>query len=167
MAKENRPKIRIEMEQADWILEALSVCGLLLLFLLPAAYYRDLPAIIPQHFNASGEADGYGAKSTLWFLPAIGLVLFLALTAINRAPHIFNYPVKITPENAEHQYRLATRLIRMLKVAVLLLFTYLCWEMMQGALRGKAELNPVLMWAVLGGFVPVIGWYWVAAFRKK
>ena len=49
------------------------------------------------------------------------------MTFINRRPDWFNYPVKITSDNALTQYTMATRLIRVLKASVTILFAYVVW----------------------------------------
>ncbi len=167
MTTENRPKIRIEWQSADWLVEGLAFSGLLLLFLLPAVYYADLPEVIPQHFDGAGTADGFGPKSVMWWLPGIGLMLYLVLTVLNRMPHIFNYPVKITPENAERQYTLATRLLRALKTVVMILFAYLAWGMISVALNKTTGLHPVLLWGFILGILAALVWYWRSAYQKK
>lgn len=167
MTNEQRPKIELEQTPADRILEGVAAAGLIVLWVLPAAYYNDLPDTIATHFNAAGEADGYGPRITLWLLPLIGLGLYIGLTLVNRYPRIFNYPVKITPENAERQYQLATRLIRMLKTGIMWLFTYLCWLIVNSASSGQATLNPVFLWIVMGSVSGMIMWYMWRAFSGK
>jgi len=167
MAKEQRPRIAIELTGLDRALEGLALSGLLVLILLPAVYYADLPDTIPQHFNAKGEADGFGSKTFVWFLPGIGAALYIFMTVLNRSPHIFNYTVKITEENAAEQYRLATRLIRWLKAFVVLLFVYITWGIISGAMTGKTSLSPWLLFVVLAINFGTIGWYWTASWRKR
>ncbi len=167
MTNEQRPKIDLEQTPADRILEGVAAAGLLILLVLPAVYYQELPGTIPIHFNAAGAADGYGDKSMVWMLPLIGLGIYLMMTFINRRPHIFNYPVKITPENAEQQYKTATRLIRILKAAIMLLFAYICWGMIQGALSGQASLGPVFLWITLGAIFGTLVWYLWTAVRER
>lgn len=167
MPKEQQHKIALEPSPADRILEGLALAGLVVLLAVPAVYYSDLPDTIPTHFNAAGEADDYGPKITIWLLPLIGLGLYVALTLINRQPQIFNYPVKITPENAGRQYQLATRLIRLLKAGITWMFVYLCWLIVNAALTARATLGPVFLWIVLGGVSGTIGWYMWQAYRDK
>jgi len=167
MIRGQRPKIAIEPTQTDRLLEGLAATGLLLLLLLPAVYYDELPDIIPRHFNGAGEVDGYGPKSSLWALPAVGLGLYILLTLINRWPHIFNYPVAITADNAEKQYRLATRLIRIIKAAIMILFAVITWSVIQMAIAAKSILGPVFLAIIMGSLFAVIGWYMWAAYRGK
>lgn len=167
MTKEQQPKILLEQTPADRILEGVAVAGLLLMLILPAVYYNELPDTIPTHFNGAGKADGYGNKLTVWVLPLIGLGLYTMLTFINRSPQQFNYPVKVTPENAQRQYELATRLIRMLKAVIMLLFVYICYMVIQGALSGEASLGAGFIWVTLTAVFGTIAWYWRAAYRER
>lgn len=167
MLRDQRPKITIEPTQTDRLLEGLAATGLLLLLLLPIAYYGDLPDSIPQHFNAAGEVDRYGSKASLWFLPGMGVFLYVLLTVLNRWPHIFNYPVKITAENAEKQYRMATRLLRILKTVILFLFAVITWGVIRGAMGGDSSLGPAFLVLALGAVFGVLGWYMWMAFRNK
>lgn len=59
---------------------------ILILALLPMAYlasiWNVLPETVPTHFNASGEADGWGSKTILIWLPlalTIGTYLLMQL----------------------------------------------------------------------------------------
>jgi uncharacterized membrane protein len=88
MKKEQRPEIALNFGPFDWFLEGIAAAGMILLLLLPAVYYTELPDTIPQHFNARGEADGFGPKITLWILPILGVVLYMILTILVRIPSI-------------------------------------------------------------------------------
>lgn len=138
---ENRPKLIIEITTADQILEILSWLVLLFLWGLVIYFYSNLPQIIPIHFNASGRANGFGSKGTLFLLPVIGTALFIGLTALNKVPHIFNYPTAITSENALKQYTNATRVLRFVKLIILIIFTEIVWATIATA-TGKANGLP-------------------------
>tara|TARA_R100000935_G_scaffold1439_1_gene4563 strand:- start:122016 stop:122447 length:432 start_codon:yes stop_codon:yes gene_type:complete len=63
-------------------LRVIIIALILLSFLFPAFYYTQLPEEIPIHFNAAGEADGFGKKSTIWLLPILNIVNLLVVFAI-------------------------------------------------------------------------------------
>jgi hypothetical protein len=110
--------------------------------------------MIPVHFNAAGLPDGFGSKSTLWILPLTAVFLYLLLTVLEAFPNIYNFPVKITPGNAFIQYRLATRLIRILKTILLILFSFISYKTIKTATGdttglGKAFL-PVFLLITFG-----------------
>ncbi|MES2373785.1 MAG: DUF1648 domain-containing protein [Bacteroidota bacterium] len=120
---EARPKIKLTLSPLDNALELTGKIFLLVLWGLIAYTYFKLPATIPIHFNASGQADGYGNKATLLLLPALATLLYVGLTQLNKYPHIFNYMGNITEDNALRQYTIATRMLRFIKVAILLIFS--------------------------------------------
>lgn len=117
-----RPKLNIELTSTDKAIEALGWIGLVLFWGLTIISYGHLPDIIPTHYNIEGQADGFGAKDTIWLLPTITTLLFVGLTILNNFPHTFNYPTKITEDNAKSQYTNATRLIRYLKLVMVVIF---------------------------------------------
>lgn len=117
-----RPEIKIKPTRTDTILEAIGYIGLAALWIFVIVMYYKLPDVVPTHFNLAGEADGFGDKKTSFFLPIIATVQFLVLSTIQQNPEQFNYPVTITPENAEKQYTNAVRMIRALRVMLVVLF---------------------------------------------
>lgn len=114
--------MKLELTLFDKILEALGWSSILAIWVLTITNYTKLPDRIPIHFNGTGEADGFGARGNILALPLIATILFLGLTILNKFPHIFNYPAKITTDNALRQYTNATQLIRYLKFIIVIVF---------------------------------------------
>jgi uncharacterized membrane protein len=133
-----RPKIKISRTTTDWFIDFVAFAFLVILIALPLINYGSLPESIPVHFNASGQPDDYGGRNTLLFLPAVGIFMYILMTVIEQFPQIYNYPVEITEENAESQYRNAVRLIRVLKTVVLLIFSFISFKTIETA-TGKAS----------------------------
>lgn len=156
-----RPKIQLEKRPQDWVIEMATFVGLLLLIGLPILHYSSLPDTIPIHFNAKGVADGYGSKGTLLMLPILGTVMFIGLYALNRVPHIFNYPVEITEENAEKQYRNGTSLMRWLNMVITLSFAFMEWRVIDSSMQGQGDLGayflPVFLISIFG---PIVYFIW-------
>lgn len=135
--EEERPKITLIPTTADKMVELLGWLILLALWGWTFTHYSTLPDTIPTHFNASGEADGFGSKASIIGLPLISTLLFIGLTVLNRYPHIFNYPTAITQDNAFRLYTLATRMLRYLKLVLVLVFGGIEFMTIQNA-TGKA-----------------------------
>jgi uncharacterized membrane protein len=152
-----RPRIKLKRTSIDWVLEFVAFAFLLILIILPLAYFKTLPETIPVHFNAAGQPDDYGSRSSLWFLPLTGAFMYLMFTILEGFPQIYNYPVQITPENAVIQYKLATRLMRILKTIILLTFSIISFQTIKTATGGTTGLGkaffPVFL---LLTFVPII-----------
>jgi uncharacterized membrane protein len=152
-----RPRIRPALNNVDILLEVLGWVTLILIWILTFIKYQSLPDTIPVHFNAAGNVDQYGGKGTILMLPIIATLLFAGLTILNRYPYIFNYPVRITPDNAERQYMIAARIIRHLKFtipATLLIIEYRIYTIATGKASGLGSwLLPVTVAVIL---LPVI-----------
>ena len=125
---ENRPKLKPVSTKFDLILEIAAFLFFLAIWLLPIFAYQILPETIPTHYNLKGEIDDWGSKGTIFILPAIGLVLYIGLTVLNKYPHVFNYPTKVTEDNALQQYSKATRWMRIIKLIVVMLFFAIEWQ---------------------------------------
>jgi len=143
-----RPVLDLPPTSTDIVLEILSALGMLVLVYLFVHAWATLPETIPTHFDIHGEPDGWGSKSTLVMLPIIALVLYAFMTIINRYPHVFNYIVPITEENAERQYRLGQGIMRWVKLEVVWLFVYIEWATIRTA-NGQGDGFGIL-------FVPIV-----------
>ena len=132
-----RPKITPIPTTGDKLVELFGWLILIALWAITIINYSSLPDTIPTHFNAAGEADGFGSKATILSLPVIASLLFIGLTVLNRFPHVFNYPTAITQDNALRLYTLATRMLRYLKLVLVLVFGGIEFMTIQNA-TGKA-----------------------------
>jgi len=163
----SRPIIKIALKRKDYILEAVALIAIIGLITIPFIYYQQLPDIIPNHFNAKGKPDSYGSKAVIWLYPTIGLLLYLGLTAVSRIPHRFNYPVKITEENAYYQYKNAVKLTRTIKLFCALIFLYLTHKTVTTALGDEAGLGAYFLPLFLGLIFTTLAVYVVNAVRNK
>jgi uncharacterized membrane protein len=162
-----RPRIKPKSSAFDQMLEALGWILLVIFWCYILSSYDSLPETIPTHFNLSGQADGFGKRSSIFLLPAITSALFFGLTLLNRFPHVFNYPVEINETNAEHQYRLATRLLRWLKTWIVILFLLVS---ISGITEAYATRSNMIAWTLpLGMLGLLIGLivYLVAAAKQS
>lgn len=164
---EPRPKIKPEISQLDKILEVAGWLSLSLIWIITLLHYKNLPETIPVHFNVAGQADGFGDKTSIFFLPVLGTVLFIGMSILNLYPQIFNYPVKITEENAMKQYAMATRLIRVLKLSVIITFILIVWLTGSTAVNQSGNTGIWLLPVILGiTFIP-LAYYLLKSFKEK
>ena len=149
-----RPKLKIKLQPIDNVIEWIGILGLVILIGLPIYFYDQLPDIIPTHFGANGEADAFSGKGMIWTLPIIGFVMFMGLFWLNKHPHNFNFPQKVTKENAKRLYTTGTRMIRTLDALITWLFTYITYSTIQVAMGNQSGLGkwflPVFMISTLG-----------------
>lgn len=154
MAASDRPILKLPLTPFDRTVEVLGLLTLIGFWIFTINYYGLLPEVIPTHFGGGGKPDGFGSKETILGLPIVSTVLYVMLTVFSRFPHKMNYTVTITEANAEVQYRIMTRMIRVLKVFVLLVFFTLDYKTVQIALAWPDVLG---RWFLLLLFAMIFG----------
>lgn len=160
-----RPKIVLSLSSFDKVLERSGFAGIIILWFITIYAYMHLPATIPIHFNFSGQPDNYGSKATLILLSVLCTLIYYGLTKLNRYPHIFNYPTKITEANARQQYTDSTRLLRILKISIVFIFNSI---ILISYLSINGEMNGPGPWFLAGMFVLLLGptvYYIIRSFK--
>lgn len=137
----NRPKIKVPMTSFDYVIELISITLLVLMWYYVISQYFDLPDTIASHFNGKGEADGYGSKAMLWFLPGLSTVMYVGLLMLTKYPHLHNYMVNITEDNALKNYRFSVRVLRVVNFLCVLMFAYIVYKMIEGAKNNHSSLG--------------------------
>lgn len=162
-----RPRFDLPLSQTDKVIEILAAGLMAVLFIYTFVSWSNLPETIPVHFDAKGQPDGYGGRITIFFSPLLTLALFVLLTVLNRRPDIFNYPVRISPENAEYHYRLATKMLRLLKLSLVIMFGAITWSVVHSARSGNSDyVMWVLPFALIITFIPII-YYFFSVFKRN
>ncbi len=160
-------EIKLEKSGLERICDVLSVAGLAGFVILMLTQWQQLPATIPIHFNLAGEADGWGSKSTLLILPGVALFIYILMSVLGGSSKNINYPVRITPENAERQYRLARHLLAVMKTAVILGLLGLTWLIVQAVSSASTHLGSWPVFLFVGGIFAVVIGYMFIAFKNK
>lgn len=154
---------RTPVETMLMLVAALSV---LFMIVTTVDAWDELPEVIPTHFNAAAEADGWGSRGTILILPIVGAVSVVGLSLLRRIPHKFNYPFAITEENAERQYQLAILMIAAISAEVALLFAVLTYETIQVALLKASTLSPAV-WIFFGLTMLTVVLYFLQAWKNR
>jgi len=127
---EKRPKITIPKNSTDLWIDRFSFLLFFIIWLSVFVYYPDLPDEIPTHFNGRGQADAFGSKQSIWVLMGVFSSIFIGIYILNKYPHLHNYTVKITEENALKNYRFSTRVLRVVNFLNLLVLAYILKTML-------------------------------------
>ncbi|MGB0769202.1 MAG: DUF1648 domain-containing protein [Flavobacteriaceae bacterium] len=127
---EKRPKITVPQNSTDLWIDRFSFLLFFIIWLSVFVYYPDLPNEIPTHFNGRGQADAFGSKQSIWVLMGVFSSIFIGIYILNKYPHLHNYTVKITEENALKNYRFSTRVLRVVNFLNLLVLAYILKTMM-------------------------------------
>lgn len=158
----DRPKIKVPYQSVDYVMELICIALLILMWAYAIVEYTNLPDIIPTHFNSAGIADDYGSKSTIFIMPVIGSLTYILFFVLNLYPHIHNYSVNITSENALKNYRFSSRFLRTVNVLICLLFAYITYHIVESATVSKTGIGSFFLPVVIGVSVllPVFGLYY-------
>ncbi len=147
------------MKKAVLALDFVAFTSLLVLWGIPILVWNDLPERVPMHFGFSGQANGWGPKSSILFLLFAGTFLWILMTIANRFPHRFNFPVQIRPENQTRQYEIARVLMSSLKAEILLAFGIVVWAVRETAFGRSDGVGGMFMPGVLLALSGTIGVY--------
>lgn len=145
-------------------LASLAILGVMLIYAI--TNFASLPDEIPIHFNGKGEADDWGSKIILFFVPGVCVFLFLMMSFIGTlSPKNYNFPVKLTQENAKKQVELAREMMHGLNVVIFSLMFYILWRMVYLAKGGTGGLGIFFMVVFLVAIFGVIGYYFRLAHK--
>jgi len=133
--------------------ELLSALGLLSAIFVVVFNYRTLPQRIPTHFGASGLADGWGDKSSLWVLVGVTCFLYAMLSLVRFLPaSSMNMPV--AEEQRAAALPMVFEMIGWLKAETICVFAFIVWTavaVVQGRSQGLgAWFLPVTLVAIFG-----------------
>jgi uncharacterized membrane protein len=159
-------QLRVEYRRSpgDWLAEMIAVTGLILGLVLPVCYWSLLPERVPSHFGASGQADAWSARGFVWLLPAVTVFVYLLLTLVSLIPpRYYNYPWRITEENAPRQVRIVRRLLCVLKAELVWLFVYLTWQTIRVALGQVSGLGSTFLPVTLAVVFGTVLYYFIRA----
>lgn len=137
---------------------SLVILGVMVIYAI--TNHPNLPDEIPTHFNGIGEADGWGSKSLLFFIPGVCVFLFLMMHFIGKLkPKNYNFPVELTTENAKKQVEIAREMMQGLNMVIFGLMFYILWRMVYLAEGGTGGLGTGFMLVFLALIFGVIGYY--------
>ncbi|WP_203361523.1 DUF1648 domain-containing protein [Bacillus sp. REN10] len=166
MTLKNQPVLKIP----STILEKISTVLSLLLLILNVIYlliqWGELPNQVPIHFGVTGEADGWGGKGMIWFLPIMAFLLWIGLTLLERVPHLHNYS-GLTEENVESQYRNSRMMLNVMKTEIIIFMVLGSYQSVQVAHGHQFGLGIWELPIFLGVMFSTMGFFMYRAFKLK
>ncbi len=160
-----RPIVPLRPSAFDAFLLLCTLAGVAASIVVFGVFWPQLPERIPTHFGISGQPNAYGGKGVLILLAALSSGLGLGLWVLSRFPQIFNYPRRITEENAPRQYRLAQLLLRIIACAICWFLTYIEWVIAEVGLGRASGFGVWFPFGFIAAMLATIVVYLVLAFR--
>ena len=150
------------MKTASLIFAVLNILILVSVIFYVFLRYDDLPQVIPVHFGAGGEADGFGDKSMIWLEVGINVALYTGLTYLSKKPKYFNMP-----DGMKANGPLINLFAHVMCFVLMLLFANLTYESIQVALGNAAKLSTNI-WLFLGlMFMVIIGFLAFSSYSEQ
>lgn len=162
---EKRPKITVPQNSTDLWIDRFSFLLFFIIWLSVFVYYPDLPNEIPTHFNGRGQADAFGSKQSIWILMGVFSSIFIGIYILNKYPHLHNYTVKITEENALKNYRFSKRVLRVVNFLNLLLLAYILKTMMTPYEKQSTAFGGWFLPTIMIGSLVLIIYIFVKAYK--
>lgn len=100
----------------------ISLVAVLGMVVFVAWVYPSLPDQIPTHFNFQGQADGFGAKMSIWFLVALCGGLWAMVTFLGHFPRTWNIPVTLHEANLYPVCRWTRAFLYLINLLVVVIF---------------------------------------------
>lgn len=129
----------------------LILSGILLLipFVYVGMHWSDFPDRIPIHFNATGEADGFGSKPFLWLLPIVNVIIWLLALFAYKIPQLLSMPY-YNYDNVKHK-KIATDLLGWMQLLIAFFITILSLQVSYAALGHHTSIPviPIVIFIVL------------------
>jgi uncharacterized membrane protein len=165
--REKRPAPQLYWSKSDVLLQVIAFLGVVTSGVLLAVRWPGLPDIVPRHFGVTGQPDAWGSKVSLLQLPIVTFVLYVLLTVLERFPNSFNYPWRITPENAQTQYRIARKLLISVKALMVWTFFFILWRTLEAALGVRGGLGPWFVPLIVGATAALIAYFMYRGARAR
>lgn len=137
----NRPKLKIDGDKTDRVLEALTLLSLVFSFAFIGYYYSELPDRVPAHFGLDGEVNRYDEKSMIWLIPMLLSAICFGVYKLNKHPYLYNYPIKITQENAKKHYNRASKIIRYINLSIAFICAVITYEIVNIVLQNTNSFS--------------------------
>ena len=134
--------------------EIAAVTGLVFAIAMVRDFYSRLPERIATHFNAEGVANGFGARSTLWVLVGIAVLLYLILSVVGSLQGVVSLKRPLAPEREKLVLAESMAMVGWIKLEVCWMFAYILLAMVRNGMGLQVGLGwwflPVTLVVVLG-----------------
>lgn len=162
----NKPVIKIKLELTDKVLYSTSAILFYYLIYFSFYAYSAAPNKVPYKFDSQGNAINTGASEIFILFPVIAIFVNSLIIYFSRVPHLGNYIIKITEENAYVQYQLASRFLIWISIWISGIFILILNEIFSYSVYGKkSEFTYVYL--ILGSFFIIFISYLVISYLRN
>jgi uncharacterized membrane protein len=151
--------------QVKTVRELIALAGLVFAAAVVADFYSRLPERIATHFNESGMANGFGAKSILWVLVGVAVLLYLTLTAVGGLSRLVRLQRPLAPEREKVVLAESMAMMGWIKAVMCWMFAYICLAMVRNGMGLQEGLGAWFLPVTLVVVIGTCGVYLMRIFR--
>lgn len=142
------PVISIKKTKTEWLHDMICIVLFVSIIIYLAFAWPYLPDQIPIHYDALGNADQWGSKWFTFLLIALTILIYIGFTILRKHPYKFNYPDRLTEENAERFYKNANLTISWMNFEIAIYFLWLSKGFIDSAVNQSdfMVLSELLIW---------------------
>lgn len=133
----SQPNINVPATSGEKLFHLLALVLFIGIIIYISLTYHSLPDQIPTHINIKGEVDNWGNKISILGLTLVSVPIFIILYFLGKVPHLHNYPVTVTKDNAVQLYKQSRFMFALLNFEIMGVFFLIIWEFVQIA-KGNA-----------------------------
>lgn len=104
--------------------------------------FSQLPEEVPSHYNFKGEVDSWANKWFIFFLPTIGIALWLFMLLFEKRPEFINMP-NFKKDASEEQRINMSRMANLVKNELLI---FMSWMTVQSVYVSINGITSTGMW---------------------
>ena len=126
------------MKNISFFLKVISFFILIFIWTFTILNYKNLPEIIPVHYDFEGNPDGFGAKKLLILLNICITAIFVFLLFVAKRP---DFPLLNIPQNLKDNPIIAELVVSILMVITISILGVICYESLLNALGKTTGLT--------------------------
>jgi hypothetical protein len=158
----DRPHVSLKMTPLEMLIEIAALAGMALNLIIFAYYWPKLPD------TAIGVTGGGLYQANIYiFVTMLPVIVYLVATLFGLFPRWFNYPVKISEENAPRQYRLAGNLMRYMKAEVTLCMLIIEWVFVQISMGEDMSFSPFFIPIFIGMLIVTLAYFFYEMYKQR
>ncbi|WP_179134425.1 DUF1648 domain-containing protein [Oceanobacillus timonensis] len=136
----NPPVLKLKMTFIEKLLNVVGILSFSGVMMYMIYTWNAVPNLVPGHYNVSGEVTRWGGREELFILLAVGVLLWIGMTVLERFPHVHNYK-NLTEANIKGQYINSRMMMNVLKNEIAILFPFIIWNDIRVARGFSSYMN--------------------------
>ena len=142
------------MKNISFFLKLISFFILIFIWIFTILNFKNLPEIIPVHYDFVGNPDGFGSKNSLWFLNGVMTLMFIFLLYVSKKP---DFPLLNIPQNLKDDPEITELVVSILMTLTISLLGVISYESLLNALGKTTGLSSTTNYLLGLLFLFIIG----------